>query len=159
MCKTWLLSLQMSYTRTYIETCARQLLRYAESKKSSLHIPHCFITVCSLFFLFFLCFSFYSSVFLYRLYIPASLPIFHTLLCVQDGKSSCSRLPSQCLMECCSLWPLAVWLCTPCTCPWLTSNSTIHIHSLSHSVTHRNPQTYTSGSNTHSTKQYTHKPN
>lgn len=60
-------------------------------------------------------------------------------------------------MECRSLWPLAVCLCTSCTCPCLKSNNTTHIHFLIHSRKHRN--THMSGCNTHTNASYIHKPN
>lgn len=59
-------------------------------------------------------------------------------------------------MVCRSLWPLAVCLCTPCTCPSLTSNSAVHIHSVSHSVTHRNAETHACLAGTHTLMCVTH---
>lgn len=122
--------------------------RYAES---SIHITYCHSVV-----------YFYIIIFVSLLFLSNSLLNWHpsfpcafrTLLSVHNCNSSCPWLSSQCLMVCRSLWPLAVCLCTPCTCPSLTSNSTMHIHSVSHSVTRRNAETHTCLAVIH-----THKPN
>lgn len=83
------------------------------------------------------------NLFLSFFFLSLNMTLLTIHLSAQDGKSSCPWLPSQCLMECLSLWPLAVCLCTLCTCPCLRSNSTTHIRSLSHSVTHQNMETHT----------------
>lgn len=145
MCTTWLLSLQMSLFLTHTKTYVHHIFRCLKRKREKKHLPYC------IYFLFLLSFfSSYFSIFLHWLFIPAFL-FFHTFLSIQDGKSSCPRLPSQCLMECCSLWPQAVWLCTPCTCLYLTSTSAAHVHSLSLSNTHRGKHGHTLcvGSSTH----------
>lgn len=130
------------HTQTYWDICT-PTIEVCRKQKSSPHMPYCSISVWFLsFYLSFLSFSLYPLVFLYWLSISPSLPFFYTLPSVQDGKSSCPWLPQQCLMECRSLWPLAVCLCTSCTCPCLKSNSTTHIQSLSHSVRHTNTHTY-----------------
>lgn len=107
------------------------------------------------------CFIRFSYVFTPWIYTIPSHCVFHTLPSVHNCKSSCLWLSSQCLMVCCSLWPLAVCLCTPCTCPSLTSNSTTHIHSGSHSLshTHKNAQTHTCLALIHTLICLTHKPN
>lgn len=124
-----------THTKTHTPTCAHSHFeRYAKTASPS---PMCVsLSVLSFFVLVFLHIFFIEFTFL--------LPfVFSTLLWAHNGKSSCPCLSSRCLMVCCSLWPLAVCLCTLCTCPFLTSNSPTHIQSVTHTNAH------TSSCNTH----------
>ena len=121
------------HAHRHTETCARQLLRYAESKKAA-STSHTVPSVCAF------C-AFLKKIFsiFFFLTIHLSFPSWFPHPPQHSGwQIQLPMAPSQCLMECRSLWPLAVCLCTSCTCLCLTSNSTTHIHSLSHTQRHGN---------------------